>query len=90
MNKTNYSTKMAEKQYEIIKNFCKTKIRRHRHLLREIINTLSLLIVVCAINQHDSENTIEVIEVIEPLKYRFDRMKKIYADGDIVEDSMKI
>ncbi|MDR2066208.1 MAG: transposase, partial [Prevotellaceae bacterium] len=39
---------------------------------------LPLLIVVHAANKHDSKTA---FEVNEPLKYRFERMKKIYADG---------
>jgi hypothetical protein len=34
--------------------------------------------VVHAANKHDGK---AAFEVIEPLKYRFERMKKIYADG---------
>ncbi|MDR2065941.1 MAG: transposase [Prevotellaceae bacterium] len=40
MDKTNYSTNLTEKQYEVIKNFLKTKIRRRKHPLKEIINAM--------------------------------------------------
>jgi putative transposase len=40
MNKTNYSTKLTEKQYEVIKNFLETKIRKRKHSLKEIINAM--------------------------------------------------
>ncbi|MDR2064777.1 MAG: DDE transposase, partial [Prevotellaceae bacterium] len=39
---------------------------------------MPLPIVVYAVNQHDSKTA---FEIVEPLKYRFERMKKIYADG---------
>ncbi|MDR2064197.1 MAG: hypothetical protein LBP85_00575 [Prevotellaceae bacterium] len=35
MDKTNYSTKLTEKQYEVIKNFLKTKIRKRKHSLKK-------------------------------------------------------
>ncbi|MDR2065906.1 MAG: transposase [Prevotellaceae bacterium] len=40
MDKTNYSTNLTEKQYEVIKNFLETKIGRLKHLLKEIINAM--------------------------------------------------
>ncbi|MDR2065170.1 MAG: hypothetical protein LBP85_05630 [Prevotellaceae bacterium] len=38
MDKTNYSTKLTEKQYEVIKNFLETKIRKRKHLLKELLH----------------------------------------------------
>ncbi|MDR2066187.1 MAG: transposase [Prevotellaceae bacterium] len=44
MNKTNYSTNLTEKQYEVIKNFLETKIRKRKHSLKEIINAMFYLV----------------------------------------------
>ncbi|MDR2064577.1 MAG: transposase [Prevotellaceae bacterium] len=40
MGKTNYSTNLTEKQYEVIKNFLEIKIGRRKHSLKEIINAM--------------------------------------------------
>ncbi|MDR2065554.1 MAG: transposase [Prevotellaceae bacterium] len=138
MDKTNYSTNLTEKQYEVIKNSLETKIRRRKQSLKEIINAmfypvntgcqwrlfpndfpnqsikttsvrwekigfdgnkkvkgrkrhiitdtdgLPLPIVVYAANKHDSKTA---FEVIEPLKYRFERMKK-YMQMEAIEENL--
>ncbi|MDR2065177.1 MAG: hypothetical protein LBP85_05665 [Prevotellaceae bacterium] len=40
MDKTNYSTNLTEKQYKVIKNFLETKIRKRKHSLKKIINSM--------------------------------------------------
>ncbi|GHU57100.1 hypothetical protein FACS189411_09680 [Bacteroidia bacterium] len=50
---------------------------RKRHIITDV-NGLLLTVVVHAANVHDSK---AALEVISTLNYRFDRMKKIYADG---------
>jgi putative transposase len=50
---------------------------RKRHIITDS-NGWLLSVVVHAANEHDSQTGFEVIET---LKYRFDRMEKIYADG---------
>jgi putative transposase len=44
ISKINYSTNLTEKQYEVIKDFLETKIRRRKHSLKEIINAMFYLI----------------------------------------------
>jgi putative transposase len=44
MDKTNYLTNLTEKQYEVIKNFLETKIRRQKHSLKEIINAMFYIV----------------------------------------------
>jgi putative transposase len=59
---------------------------RKRHIITDSNGRL-LSVVVHAANEHDSQTGFEVMET---LKYRFERMQKIYADGGyrgkLVED----
>jgi putative transposase len=50
---------------------------RKRHIITDT-NGLLLSVVVYAANGHDGK---AAPKVIDTLKYRFDRMQKIYADG---------
>ena len=50
---------------------------RKRHIITDT-NGWLLSVVVNAANEHDSQTGFEVMETLE---YRFERMKKIYADG---------
>jgi len=50
---------------------------RKRHIITDT-NGWLLSVVVHAANEHDSQTGFEVMETLE---YRFERMKKIYADG---------
>jgi len=50
---------------------------RKRHIITDT-NGWLLSVVIHAANEHDSQTGFEVMDT---LKYRFDRMQKIYADG---------
>ena len=50
---------------------------RKRHIITDT-NGWLLSVVIHAANEHDSQTGFEVMHT---LKYRFDRMQKIYADG---------
>jgi len=50
---------------------------RKRHIITDT-NGWLLSVIVHAANEHDSQTGFEVMET---LRYRFERMKKIYADG---------
>jgi putative transposase len=50
---------------------------RKRHIITDT-NGWLLSVVIHAANEHDSQTGFEVISTLE---YRFERMKKIYADG---------
>ena len=50
---------------------------RKRHIITDT-NGWLLSVVVHAANEHDSQRGFEVMDT---LRYRFDRMQKIYADG---------
>ena len=51
-----------------------------KHRVLQVIHTNGWLlsVVIHAANEHDSQTGFDVIET---LRYRFERMKKIYADG---------
>jgi putative transposase len=53
---------------------------RKRHIITDT-NGWLLSVIVHAANEHDSQTGLGVIET---LKYRFDRMQKIYADGGYI------
>lgn len=58
---------------------------RKRHIITDTLGLL-LSVVVHAANEYDGK---KAFEVIKTLKYRFERMKKIYADGGYRGDELR-
>ncbi|MEG1898027.1 MAG: transposase, partial [Mucinivorans sp.] len=73
--KRNYPTNLTDSQYDTILRIIDDK--RKRHIVTDTQGLL-LGIEVHAANEHDSRSGFRVLEW---LKGRFERLKKIYADG---------
>ncbi|MDR0507161.1 MAG: IS5 family transposase, partial [Dysgonamonadaceae bacterium] len=58
---------------------------RKRHIIADTLGLL-LSVVVLAANEYDGKKAFDVIKI---LKYRFERMKKIFADGGCRGDELR-